>query len=418
MLEILQVALGSMVVTSDAPERPELEVVFTGTLAEPRCLEVPAEVVFAPQRVGQAETLEFELGSCNSSSVTVESVRLQGDGPFDVSAPIPPYRVPPRPTVAVRFAPQSPGQFESRVVVTSDDDAETERAVRVRGEGLVNACPVARLPEARQEGLQNEWINLTGAASRDPDGEGGRPLTYNWRAREAPDVVGFQEWAVADGAADDRTTPRAAFLPRSAGLYIVELRVGDERPAVDLVDVCPDSVAVMLIQVRRNPQPELEVELRWATPGLPDPRRDGNEVTLLLRHPRAQGWDDAPWVCELGEACDQDWGDPDGNPLARVFGGLGSSGPFRLLEVLRVRETDGRPYRVAARYRTRLDVDGFDYGPTHVVVQIRSEGRVVFDSSTALPASGTLVEAGTLWEVANFHWRPARIEAVDRVLRP
>ena len=403
-------ALGSLVVASNDPARSEVEVVLVGTVSRPRCLDLPAEVSFDDLRVGQAQERIIELETCNDNHVTVEAVHVEGAGPFDVSAPLPPFRVPPAQEAVVHFAPRAPGPFESSLLVTSDDDAETDQRVVLRGVGVVNECPVADVGAEQLTGLQGRRVWLDGRRSTDPDGVDGRPLEYHWRTREAPAAVRLLE--SSQGSPDDPRTPRVTFVPEAAGRHVIELRVTDERTPGDALLQCPASVGVVWLQVERFPRPELEVELSWITPGSPDPRRPGNEVELLLRHPLAAGWDDERYVCTIGSDCaDRVWDPPEGNPIPRAFGR--QDPPVMAVEVVRARRTEGRPYRVAVHYKRRFDVDEFDYGPAFPRVRVRSNGAFLFDSGVAFPEYA-LGEQGTVWEVVDFGWPAGRVVVVNR----
>ena len=405
-------AVGSLVISSDAFDRAEAEIVLIGRVTEPRCLELPAELTFDPLRVGQVQERTVQLRACTGSSVTVQAVALDGQGPFDSAAPLPPFRVPPATDVTIRFEPAAPGDFSSALLVTSDDDLDTDRRVAIRGRAVTNLCPVARVSDPRVEPLQNQWFRLDASSSVDPDGDTGRPLEYHWRVRAGPELATAEFAEVSAGAADDPLTPSVIFRTDLPGLYVFELRVTDERPVADVAVECPDAVALLRVLVARNPQPELEITWGWTTPGLPDPRREGSKVELLLRHPLARSWGDAEYVCRYGTACDRMWDPPEGAPLFRDFSRPGE--PLRVVEIMRPRATDGQPYRVALHYEDRFDDDGFDYGPTRPFVQIQTAGRLIFDS-TRLGDAGLMVDEGVVWEVVDFGWPPGSVRVVDQM---
>ncbi len=405
-------AVGSLVISSDAFNRAEAEVVLVGRVTEPRCLELPAEVTFDPLRIGQSQERTFQIRACNESSVTIQSVQLEGQGPFDSAAPLPPFRVPPQQEVTIRFEPASPGDFSSALLVTSDDDRETDRRVAIRGQAVVNLCPVASVSEPRGEPQQNEWFRLDGSGSVDPDGEGGRPLEYHWRLASGPELAATEFAESSNGAPDDVTTPSVIFRTDLPGNYNFQLRVTDERPLADVVAECPDAIVNLRVLVARNPKPEFEVTWGWTTPGQPDPRREGSKVDLLLRHPLARSWQDPEYVCTYGSDCVLMWDPEQGSPVFRDFSRPGE--PLRLVEIMRPRETNGTPYRVALVYEDRFDDDEFDYGPTVAFVEVKSGGRVLFNS-TALEGGGLMVDEGTVWEVFDFAWPPGQVRAVNRM---
>lgn len=170
------------------------------------------------------------------------------------------------------------------------------------------------------------------------------------------------------------------------------VEVGPQIPPDLFGDWNPCDAAKTLFRVRaqRNPEPGIEVEIRWSNAGLPDPRRpEGSQVNLHLVRPGG-GWFDPQSDCYADQP-DHDWGVQgleEDDPIFRQ----GMQTAYQLTEIIEPeRAPPGRPFMVGLEYARRFDVDGYDFGAASVEVTVSFRGQLVWSSSEAL---GPLVMRG------------------------
>jgi hypothetical protein len=213
--------------------------------------------------------------------------------------------------VRVEFLPVAAGPAEASLDLgfAADDPVDEVQSIALRGIARENQCPQAW---PAQTSFQVPWgtvIELDGAASVDPDGPDGRPVTYEWVVTSRPEgsVAGPHE--VLDptdptsGTLDDTRTPGAVFFVDMEGRYTLELRVTDEQGlSNDGCDVADDRVVV----IDSRPRPVIEVLLEYGRNGAGEPAEPPEvDLDLHLRHPVGD-WFVAPGDCYYGNPS-PDW---------------------------------------------------------------------------------------------------------------
>lgn len=116
---------GSILVTSDDPDEPELTVFLQGTGVLPRC-EVEPELLYFPTAEG-AQSLNFSLRSVGSGPLTVASAELEeAAAEFELTYPEgyePPFSLDAGLSIeiTVTYTPSSDVGVQDRVVLTTND---------------------------------------------------------------------------------------------------------------------------------------------------------------------------------------------------------------------------------------------------------------------------------------------------------
>lgn len=413
--------IGALVIDTNAASEPRRTVSLVARATLPRCLEAAPEAVrLGPVPVGQAREVAVTLGACPDQQVVVQGTRLaeESDDAFDLVPLVPPVRVPPDQAVVVRFQPQARGDFTGALMVESDADTTPVVRIPLSGQGTANLCPEARVAAVRRPVLAGDLLVLDASPSVDADGVDGRPLAWHWRLLEQP----FDAAATvveAGGEPDDPRTPTAQVRLPTAGTYRFEVVVEDEQGlGPEDGPLCAAARETLTVEARRNPEPGLAVQLRWATPGLPDVRRPGGTmVDLHLRHPDAGAWFDPALDCHPAR-CAADWGEPGpfDDPVIR----FPDNGPsFQSVEILAPEDTGRGAYRVGAHYRRAADpVDGYDFGPSWARLAVYRHGELVWDSATALGEGRRLGGEGAFWDAVEISLPGGEVRVVDRVLPP
>ena len=255
------------------------------------CLAIfPKSLDFGGKVVGETARRPLELRACGAEPLRLDKLAL--DAPADLALEPPPGLTLPhllapgeRLTLTLAFTPASPspgwpdappawtvGRLEAIA-----NDFDRLHAVDVRGFGVTEACPEARIsvdgpPDAAPVGAT---ITLDAAASVAVTG----PLTaFAWTV-DAP----FAASPFAPSAAAEAVTYRLAVA-------------GEHRFTLDVVDASGRHACVPATHtVTATSAAALRVELLWHTPNDPDPHDAGFErgadLDLHLTHPFAVGPD-------------------------------------------------------------------------------------------------------------------------------
>ncbi|NOZ67934.1 MAG: hypothetical protein GXP46_01490, partial [Deferribacteres bacterium] len=140
------------------------------------------------------------------------------------------------------FVPDADGVYVLELTVSDGDLSSTDDVVITAA--LPNVPPNADAGEDFSVAL-GEIVTLDGSASYDPDG-GPEPLSYTWGFVAVPEGSG-----ITDSDLSYAGTVSPSFVPDRAGIYVLELMVGDgletayDNVAVTVVDVTPPSISAV-----------------------------------------------------------------------------------------------------------------------------------------------------------------------------
>lgn len=385
------------------------------------CLAIlPKSVDFAGVMVGRSATETVELSSCgvvpleltkltltDSGSTTPNPFALTNGDAFTLPATLDPGE---RLEVALTYAPStvSPGTPESRVwdVATLSlvaNDFERFHDVDVRGFGVDDACPTARISAGDDEAVPvGTTVTLSGADSTALNGTLER---FAWSV-EAP-YSAVSPFEPDDAAVD------VSYRLSVAGEYTF---------ALDVVDsVGRHACALAYRTVRAVPLADLRVELMWTTPNDPDPYDWGldlgADLDLHVVHPYAVGPDlDGD---DVGDGYfDLPYDAFFDNPEPRWYPTSGGSEDPVLIED----DVDGTGPEVVevesvtpSQLEPRIGVHVWDdhgFGPSTAIVRVYARDELVYESPPV-----TLLE-DELWEVGELTWAvdattPTLVPATD-----
>lgn len=375
-------------------DEPPLEVTVTDFNPQ-TCLAAEPGALEWQTRIGAREAQSLTLTPClPGATVTVNDVKFSGPN-ADVfrlapDSPPAPWTIDAPTEVRVEFLPVAAGPAEASLDLgfAADGPVDEVQSIALRGIARENQCPQAW---PAQTSFQVPWgtvIALDGAASVDPDGPDGRPVTYEWLVLERPEgSTSMPRESLPgggpDGPPDDSRTPAAAFFVDMAGRYTLELRVTDEQGlSNDACDAADDRIVV----IDSRPRPEVEVLLEYGPV-------EGADLDLHLKHPNGD-WFIAPGDCYYGNPT-PDWGflgdrSDDPNLLTDAPGE-----PERLL-LARPENTEdlGSPYTVG--------VHGYDVPqgvsvPFTVTIRVNDEIAYTSPPEVMVAQNGFCIIAGIDW---------------------
>lgn len=370
----------------------------------------PESLEFGPVRVDTTEVRVVTLTNPGAGAVRIVDVHLEGSVGFTLEALDLPIELAAGAQLewAVAYAPTDPGADAGTLVIGLDGAAQPVAEVALRGEGAMNACPVAVGGPALVAAVPGDVVELDASASTDPDGRMGQPQDFLWLVIERPDgstaqpVERYQDpRRPADtGLADDPSTPRALFLADLAGVYTLELRVIDAEGLEAPSEACPQPPVQVRIEV--FPEADVHVQLTWNTPGDPDQTDErGTDLDLHFRHPRGEAWGhEEPFDCYFANS-HPDWGGVglDGSPRMTRDDVNGAGPETILFDAPEHTPADGPYYRVAVEYfRAEGAPNGGSWGPSEATVRVMLRGEPVAEFVKVLESTGDF------WEVADIVW--------------
>lgn len=437
------VAVGELVITSNAINTPELAVQLYANGAVP-CINVSPESV----DFGSGLLVDSRDGeTLNTRSVTIESCgtvplrvrRIEFEDPrnafavFDLPEPEdgePLFELPawvageeyPARVFQLGFWPLEVGVYGARMLVYSDATPAGEPlVVDLFGRGVDNTCPVPVPTMVDYDVPPLDIITLDGSPSADPDGE---VVEWHWTVVQRPDGSVSQPLeSITDlrrpadgGEVDDPGTPRAQFFVDLAGEYVIELRVVDAL----MQESCDPPAAQ--VTIRAVPEQDLHVQLVWSTPDDPDETNmSGTDVDLHFRHERADGrWgmQASGWDCYFRNPS-PDWGvagQVSDDPSLDIddTNGAGPENVNLSEPELGVTYDVGVVYFRAESTFGEVDISVQEW-PSYATVRIFTRGVPIAEL-----VGRELTETSQLWHVARVTWCEGgdcpRIELVDDLL--
>jgi hypothetical protein len=366
------------------------------------------------------------IESCAAQSLIVSGVTLEGAPELYFESEIDPFMLPgasedspevlPSRVVPLYFLPTEVGDYESTLLIMSDDPAQSELRIpiNVQSRSVRDSCPSARISEQSPLDVTPlSLIILDGSASFGFDAED-EPLTYEWLVIQRPSgSVGqvierpYNPAIIEDGGeSDDISTPRAMFFLDLYGEYVFKLVVTNSLGLSSLSDRCPQPDEETTLTVNVTPSESIYVTLSWSTQGDEDPT-DLNlaDVDLYFRHPNADKWgESAPdlWTCNYLNM-NPDWGviGPENDPH------LHNNSPIANYERLFLKEPEfthqtpmSSSYRVGVHYYSSMNSAGeqSDVGPLNATM------RVYLGEEVIGTYQRELINPGDFWEVADITW--------------
>jgi hypothetical protein len=429
---------GEVQIVSDDPQSQTYVINLVANGAAP-CVQVTPNPLDLPGTpVGQRNTRPLAVSSCGGEPLTIKSMKIveaEARGiELDLAGINFPARLPaidqndptnfPTRNFNVICAPDEQRAYGVTIEVETDDPINPVTRVPVRCRGVINACPVPRVQQNELTVRPLELIDLSGAASEDPDGPNGKPVKYRWNIVERPAGSTSVAWErpggdlarPADGAVDDREdTPTAVLFAELLGTYVVELEVEDDLGQTAPSEVCPDPVARVTINVETDE--DIHVQLVWDTPGDPDQTdQEGSDVDLHFLHPNGVGWQISPLDCYYANA-NPDWGvrgRPDDDPSLDIDD-VNGAGPENL-NLNNPEDTTalGNFYRVGVHYyRAENFLSGGTYGFSDVTIRVYLGGQLEWENEVPKRMQTT----NQFWEVAQIVWtaNEKRVRVIDRL---
>jgi len=319
--------------------------------------------------------------------------------------------------VEVVFEPGAEEGYAGTLIIESNGRASGVVEVPMIGTGTANRCPVAVAGDGEPLRAQpRDVVVLDGSGSTDPDGPGGRPVTYEWTVVAAPPgaaarlVEGFfdAERPADGGPPDDSSTPAAMLFVPLAGAYLVELRVVDAMDLASPSQLCPAPHSRAHISVGGGDE-GVHVELVWDTPGDPDQTdMEGSDVDLHLLHPTARAWNVAPQDCYYANT-QPDWGaEGPGNNPRFLLDDVDGAGP-ELLVLAEPEDTVrlGGPYRLGVHYYRANNLRGGTWGPSDATVRVSVGDELVWEFRREL------LDTGHFWEAAAIHYEDGELRVAE-----
>lgn len=396
---------GTLVLVSNDPNEPELEIPLTGR-GGIRDMEVaPSAVDFGIVNEGLAPTRTVEIRNLGGDPLIVHALTWTSTsadlGPLDL--PQLPLTIPAKTSTAVliEYRPADLGADSGTLRIESNDPDEPDAEVEVVGRA--NLAPVARAwicekvpgvlgcpADTRYPQISagaNVDLGLDGRDTVDP--EGGE-LSFDWEIVEQPDGQRPTLFFSTEDRAAGKVTGEVT-VPR-VGRYVLRLVARDDR-GLESFDTPESRVAV---------QPkDLEIYLRW------DLVTDA-DLHLVRPGGRPGDYGNGFAGTSTGSDCSAfnrtpNWGDPDradDDPsLERDV--VSGRGP----EVIGLDHLEDGVYRAFVHYCDSRNVNTNIYAHIEVFVRGESVARLpVMDGARMLP--------GELWEAARIEWDPMRETAI------
>ncbi|MBN2801014.1 MAG: choice-of-anchor D domain-containing protein [Deltaproteobacteria bacterium] len=282
---------GTLLIESDDPEHPSLEVPVLGEGLIPRLLVAPASGDFGPTGVGCEGHRSYSLTSVGNTAVTVDALVNTGLG-FSLTGPSFPLVLQPDDarTFTVRFEPTVAGSHSGRVWVSSDDPADDD-SVFLTGQGVVPG-------EVRESFLQGPvtgnadiflYVDRSGSMGDDIDNLLANIMAFSdtlsaldsdWQLMVATRDSGCHNGAFINAETEDLYEAFYAALDGNAGM-LTESGLSIARNALDLTALgeCNEGflrpgahTSVILVsdepEQSRSPWSSLVGQMEEAAPGL------------------------------------------------------------------------------------------------------------------------------------------------------
>ncbi len=393
-------------------DEPPLEVTVTDFNPQTCLLTEPAALDWQT-RVGAREAQALTLSPClPGSTVTVNDVQFSGPNadvfrlspdtalaPWTIDAPM---------EIRLEFIPVAVGPAEASLDLgfAADGPVDEVQSIALRGLARENQCPQAWPAQTEFIVPVGTVVALDGAASVDPDGNDGRPVTYEWVVLERPEGSGAQPRESlppedpAAGPPDDTRTPASVFFVDMVGTYALELRVTDEQ---GLSNVACEALDDRIVVIDSRPTPVIDVRLEYEIPAdEPPPPERGVDLDLHLRHPLGN-WFEAPYDCYYGNP-NPDWlflGDTSDDPLLLTDA---PGAPERML-LSRPENTDdlGSPYTIGVHGYVVPDGTSVPF-----TVTIRINGEIAYTSPPEV-----MVAQNGFCTIAQIEWPSGTVTATD-----
>jgi len=367
-------ASASLIVASNDPDRPGVEVTLTGEGRVPYAPDIevlPRALDFGPVELGETSQEVVTVLNLGDAPLDLGTVSQTGAGTFQLASGDPSgIRLLPGASlpVLVQFAPvQISG--DSGVLTLRSNDAD-EPAVDVTldangggdfayPEAVITGCP------ATADVSEPVTVTLSAASSIDPDGG---MLAYSWSMVRRPDA----------GDPDNDLTPLdevdTSFLVDAAGIWEVALVVVNEAGRPSVPAKCT---------IDATPIDDVYVELSWAGPT--------SDLDLHLARDNAAFFAVPDDVSYCNPA--PDWGapgDPSDDPvLARDDDdGLGP-------EIITLPVAPDDTYLVRVHH-----FDDGDDGAVTATVVVYADGERIAETSAVLARN-------EVWEVGQINWPDA-----------
>jgi hypothetical protein len=397
-------AQGMISVESNDPDEQFFEIELFANADFP-CLELaPAdEIDFGVSDLSETHQEEIIATNCaRRSTTTFEITDISGASEFSLLSDTfsSEYELEAGESVRITigFTPQTPGEYEGAVYITSNDDVEPDRVVDLAGVGRPYTCPEAVIraynpdrgeviadPQGRMQTVPLDTIDLDASLSRDPEGSG----------------IDRVEWQIVERPPDSNTglenndQTNSSLWMQLSGTYVVELNVWN---ALGVKSCEPARMTMQAIS-----DEDIHVQLVWSTPGDSNETDSrGSDVDLHLLHPNGNSnWNLPPWDC-FWQNQNPDWGargDESDDPSLDIDD-IDGAGP----ENINLDNPEaGATYKVGAYY---FSDDNF--GRSYATV------RVYIGGVLAHEAERKAMDDQEFWHVANVDWPSGQITTVDR----
>lgn len=396
---------GVLVIISNDPIEPELQVPLSGVGGIREIEVVPLEVDFGVVNEGQAPTRAVEIRNTGGDPLLISGLTWTSTsvdlGPVDL--PMGSIVVPAKTSTAIEFqyAPADLGQDSGRLRIESNDEDEPEVEVTVRAAANLApralawicdkvpnepGCPVERRARSVSAGV-GRVMGIDGRDSLDPEGD---EISFEWQVVEMPEMNRPTLFFGTEDIRRGRATGEVE-VPQ-VGRYVLRLVARDER-GLESFDLPESRVSVL--------PKDLEIYLRW------DLVTDA-DLHLVRPGGRVGDYGNGFTGTSTGSDCSAfnrspNWGDPmsiyDNPSLERDV--VTGRGP----EVVSLDFPEEGAYRAYVHYCDSRNVNTNIHAHIEVFVRGALVQRVpVMDGQRMLP--------GDLWQAAEITWDAATMQAV------
>lgn len=304
-----QLRRGKLDIVSNDPDEPLVSVELIANHRVP-CLKVdPNPLDFGVVDPDGLVVKEVEVSNCSTRSKTVFSmgqvITVTGPSAFnafdrelyrDVELEV-------GEAVSIRFsfAPQGAGTYEAKAIFLSNDYAQSETELVLKGRGRDLFAPQAVIdaqnpdrgtvavanPTGIYDGLPLDTVVLSAARSQDPEGH---PLTFSWALVSRP-MDSAAVMATNEGPDNDLWLDLA-------GTYVVELIATSDDGRVS------EPATLTLYAIADQ---DVHIQLVWDNPNDPNQQDSwGSDVDIHLLH-EGGVWNQKPWDC-FWQNLEPDWG--------------------------------------------------------------------------------------------------------------
>lgn len=393
-------------IDSNDPTRPSYPVVVSANSNAP-CLELESEEInFGLAPIAHASQRSVTVRNCSDVADTVISeIEFSDDaeGLFAIMQSSLPGQLAeggtailgPQQTAnfVLTYTPIAEQNDEGMLIITSNDAANTNRQVVVRGQGTELACPIA-IAEGRLAGttrwedehipaLPLDIIQFTASQSYDPDETA---LSYQWTILDSPRGSGahFQP---------NPSVENPQMMLDIAGRYEIELTVYDGHgiascePGTLIIEAMPDA--------------DIHVELTWNVPA--SQSGTGTDLDLHYLHPAGSWNSGSPWEI-LYNNRSEDWG-ADGTVSLDIDDLTGD----RPENVNHDNPGVGLTYSAGVYYFS----DQQGWGGTDATIRVYLAGQLVREKTRRMETAGGFDGTGDFWHAVDIPWDGLHLEVTD-----